>query len=45
MEEVSLYQDDLDIKKLLGIEKEAKNLPSTKNGDAEEFVLRNIKNN
>ena len=43
MEEVSLYQDDLDIKKLLGIEKEAKNLPSTKNGDAEEFVLRNIK--
>jgi len=45
IEEVSLNQDDLDIQKLLGIEEEAKKLPSTKNGDAEEFVLRNIKNN
>ena len=45
-EEVSLNQDNLDIQKLLGIEEEKnKNLPSTRNADAEEFVLRNIKNN
>ena len=44
-EDLSLNQDDLDIQKMLGIEKEIKNLPSVKSGDAEEFVLRNIKNN
>ena len=40
----SLNQDDLDIQKMLGIE-ESQNLPSTQSGDAEEFVLRNIKDN
>ena len=44
-EEESLIQDNLDIQKMLGIEEEATNLPSTQNGDAEEFVLKNIKNN
>ena len=43
-EEVSLNQDNLDIQKMLGIE-ESQNLPSTQSGDAEEFVLRNIKDN
>ena len=41
---VSLNQDDLDIQKMLGIE-ESQNLPSTQIGDAEEFVLKNIKDN
>ena len=44
-EEVSLNQDDLDIQEMLGIEEQATNLPSAKNEDAEEFVLRSIKNN
>jgi len=44
-EEVSLNQDDLDIQKMLGVEKEATILPSAQSGDAEDFVLRNIKNN
>ena len=44
-EEASLNQDNLDIQKMLGIEEETTNLPSTQNGDAEEFVLKNIKNN
>ena len=44
-EEESLIQDNLDIQKMLGIEEEATNSPSTKSGDAEEFVLRNIENN
>ena len=42
--DASLNQDDLDIQKMLGIE-ESQNLPSTQSGDAEEFVLRNIKDN
>ena len=42
---VSLNQDDLDIQKMLGIEEEVKNLPSPQSGEAEDFVLRNIKNN
>ena len=41
---MSLNQDDLDIQKMLGIE-ESQNLPSTQIGDAEEFVLKNIKDN
>ena len=45
IEEVSLNQDDLDIQKLLGIEKEVTNSSSTQNGDTEEFVLKNIKSN
>ena len=44
-EEASLNQDDLDIQEMLGIEEQATNLPSTQNGDVEEFVLRNIKDN
>ena len=44
-EEVSLDQDNLNIQKILGIEEEVKNSPSTQNGNAEEFVLKNIKNN
>jgi len=44
-EDVSLNQDDFDIQKLLGIEEDVKNLPSAKNEDVEEFVLRSIKNN
>ena len=44
-EEESLNQDDLDIQKMLGIEEEVTNSASTESGDAEEFVLRNIKNN
>jgi len=44
--EVSLNQDNLDIQKMLGIEEEKNiDLPSVQNGDAEEFVLRNIKKN
>tara|TARA_B100000795_G_scaffold202286_1_gene156040 strand:+ start:297 stop:623 length:327 start_codon:yes stop_codon:yes gene_type:complete len=42
---LSLNQDDLDIQKLLGIEEEVTNSPSTPNGDTEEFVLKNIKSN
>jgi hypothetical protein len=41
--DASLSKDNLDIQKMLGIEEETKNLPSTQNGDVEEFVLRNIK--
>jgi len=44
-EEISLNQDSLDIQKMLGIEEEVKNLPSPQSGEAEDFVLRNIKNN
>jgi hypothetical protein len=43
--ELSLNQDNLDIRKMLGIEEEAENLSSPESGDAEDFVLRNIKNN
>ena len=41
--DASLSKDNLDIQKMLGIEEETKNLPSTQNGDVEEFVLRKIK--
>lgn len=44
-EETSLKQKEFDIQKLLGLEEETTDLPSTQNKDAEEFVLRNIKNN
>ena len=44
-EEEFLIQDNLDIQKMLGIEEEVTNSASTESGDAEEFVLRNIKNN
>ena len=44
-EEESLIQDNLDIQKMLGIEEEIINSSSTKSKDAEEFVLKNIKNN
>ena len=44
-EEASLNQDSLDIQKMLGVEEEVTNSPSLEGGDAEEFVLRNIKNN
>jgi hypothetical protein len=44
-EEMSSNQDSLDIQKLLGMDEEVSNLPSTQNGDAEELVLRKIKNN
>ena len=44
-EEAFLNQDSLDIKKMLGIEEQAKDLPSPQSGEAEDFVLRNIKNN
>ena len=44
-EKASLSEDNLNIKEMLGIEEaESKNLPSTQNGDVEEFVLKNIKN-
>ena len=43
--EVSLNQDSLDIQKMLGVEEEVTNSPSPEGGGAEEFVLRNIKNN
>ena len=41
----TLNQDSLDIQKMLGVEEEVTNSPSLGGGDAEEFVLRNIKNN
>ena len=41
----TLNQDSLDIQKMLGVEEEVTNSPSLEGGDAEEFVLRNIKNN
>ena len=44
-EEAFLNQDSLDIKKMLGIEEQAKDLPSPQSGEAEDFVLRNTKNN
>ena len=43
-EEVLLNEDELDIQKILRITEEAKDLPSKKNGNVEEFVLKNIKN-
>ena len=43
--EVSLNQNNPDIQKMLGIEEEDINSTLTQNGGAEEFVLRNIKNN
>jgi hypothetical protein len=44
-EEEALNQDDFDIQKMFGIDKETINASSTQSGDVEEFVLRNIKNN
>jgi len=41
----SLNQDNTDLKKIFGIEKKSTDLLSVQNGDAEEFVLRNINNN
>ena len=42
--EITLNEDNLDIQKMFGTEKKVSNLPSTQNGDIEEFVLKNIKN-
>jgi len=42
--EITLNEDNLDIRKMFGTEKKVSNLPSTQNGDVEEFVLKNIKN-
>jgi len=43
---VSLNQENTEIQKMLGVvEEKNKKLPLGVNGDAEEFVLRNIKNN
>ena len=43
---VSLNQENTEIQKMLGVvEEKNKKLPLVVNGDAEEFVLRNIKNN
>ena len=44
-EEEFLIQDNLDIQKMLGIEEDVTNSPSTESKDAEEFVLKNIKKN
>ena len=44
-QEGSLSQDDLDIQKMLGVEEDVTSSTSTPSGDAEEFVLRNIKDN
>ena len=44
-EEVSLYEDDLDIQKILGMEEDVKNSTSEQNGNTEDFILKNIKNN
>ena len=44
-EEESLIQDNLDIQKLLGIEEDNANSSPSKSRDAEEFVLKNIKDN
>ena len=44
IEEESLNQDRFDIQKMLGIEEETA-ITSPDNGNVEEFVLRNIKDN
>ena len=44
-QKTSLNQDNTDLQKIIGIEKESTDLLSVQNGDAEEFVLRNINNN
>jgi|TARA_B110000114_G_C15065343_1_gene387161 hypothetical protein len=44
-QKTSLNQDNTDLQKIFGIEKESTDLLSVQNGDAEEFVLRNINNN
>ena len=44
-EKMTSNQDSLDIQKLLGMDEEVSNSPSTQNGDVEELVLRKIKNN
>ena len=44
-EEVSLYEDDLDIQKILGMEEDVKNSTSEQNGNTEDFILKNIKKN
>ena len=41
----SMNEGSLDVKKMLGIEKEVTSLTPTQNEGAEEFVLRNIKKN
>jgi hypothetical protein len=41
----SLSKDDFDIEKMLGMASETKSSTSTQSGDAEELVLKNIKNN
>ena len=45
IEKELLKSDNLDIQKMLGIDAETGNSLSTQSGDAEEFVLKNIKNN
>ena len=44
-QKTSLNQDNTDLQKIFGIEKESTDLLSVQNGEAEEFVLRNINNN
>ena len=44
-QEGSLNQDDFDIQKMLGVEEDVTSSTPTASGDAEEFVLRNIKDN
>ena len=44
-QEASSNQEDIDIQKMLGIEEGTKNSSSTQSGSAEDFILRNIKNN
>ena len=44
-QKTSLNQDNTDLQKIIGIEKESTDLLSVQNGEAEEFVLRNINNN
>ena len=42
---LSSNEDNLDIQKMFGTEEEDTNLPSSQNGNVEEFVLKNIKDN
>ena len=44
-QKTSLNQDNTDLQKIFGIEKESTDLLPVQNEDAEEFVLRNINNN
>ena len=45
VQKLSSNEDNLDIQKMFGTEEEDTNLPSSQNGNVEEFVLKNIKDN